>query len=63
MISLHVQIPNELHESMQQYLDKHPGWSQDRAFQAALSLFLMQNGSGDRRASRTYLDALFDFAA
>lgn len=62
-ISLLVEIPEELHESLQGYLESHPAWSQQRVFCAALSLFLMQNGSGDRRVNRIYLDTLFDYAA
>ncbi|MGF1458068.1 MAG: DUF2811 domain-containing protein [Leptolyngbyaceae cyanobacterium] len=63
MVSLLVEVPEELHESLQSYLDSHPAWNQQRAFCAALSLFLMQNGSSDRRVNRIYLDTLFDFAA
>lgn len=62
-ISLNVEIPEELNEAMQSYLDTHPAWSQHRVFCAALSLFLMQNGVCDRRINRLYLDALFDYAA
>nr|WP_242028284.1 DUF2811 domain-containing protein [Pseudanabaena sp. FACHB-2040] len=62
-ISLNVEIPEELHESLQTYLETHPTWSQHRVFCAALSLFLMQNGMCDRRVNRIYLDALFDYAA
>lgn len=63
MVSLLVEVPEELHESLQRYLDSHPAWNQQRAFCAALSLFLMQNGNCDRRVNRIYLDTLFDFAA
>ena len=63
MVSLFAEIPEELHESLQCYLDSHPAWNQQRAFCAALSLFLMQNGNCDRRVNRIYLDTLFDFAA
>ncbi len=62
-ISLLVEIPEELYESLKGYLETHPTWSQQRVFCAALSLFLMQNGSGDRRVNRIYLDTLFDYAA
>ena len=43
-VSLMVEIPEVLHVSMQEYLDTHELWSQERIMQAALSLFLMQNG-------------------
>jgi len=58
-VSLSVEIPEELHASVQQYLDVHSGWSQDRLFCAAISLFLMQNGVTKRQVSRLYLDSLF----
>lgn len=62
-ISLNVEIPEELHEAMQTYLDTHSAWSQHRVFCAALSLFLMQNGVSDRRINRLYLDSVFDYVA
>ena len=58
-VSLSVEIPEELHLSVQNYLDVHAGWSQDRLFCAAISLFLMQNGVTKRQVSRIYLDSLF----
>jgi len=58
-VSLSVEIPEELHLSVQHYLDVHSGWSQDRLFCAAISLFLMQNGVTKRQVSRIYLDSLF----
>lgn len=58
-VSLSVEIPEDLHSSVQQYLDVHSGWSQDRLFCAAISLFLMQNGVTKRQVSRIYLDSLF----
>lgn len=58
-VSLSVEIPEELHASVQHYLDIHSGWSQDRLFCAAISLFLMQNGVTHRQVSRIYLDSLF----
>ena len=62
-VSILADIPEELHEVLQGYLENHPAWDQDRVFSAALSLFLMQNGNNDRRTSRVYLDALFNYAA
>ncbi|MEM6449537.1 MAG: DUF2811 domain-containing protein [Cyanobacteria bacterium P01_D01_bin.105] len=58
-VSLAVEIPEELHLSVQTYLDEHSSWSQDRLFCAAISLFLMQNGVTQRQVSRIYLDSLF----
>jgi hypothetical protein len=69
-VSILAEIPEELHESLQTYLDSHPDWDQDRVFCAALSLFLLQNGCSEtadssrsyRRAARVYLDTLFKHA-
>ena len=61
MITLSIEIPETVYKAMQQYLDVHPAWDQDRAMQAAMSLFLLQNGSSDRAVSRVYLDTLFNY--
>ncbi|MBE9078888.1 DUF2811 domain-containing protein [Romeria aff. gracilis LEGE 07310] len=61
-ISILAEIPEDLHESLKSFLESHPAWDQDRAFSAALSLFLLQNGDSDRRTSRIYLDTLFNYA-
>jgi hypothetical protein len=61
-ISLHAELPEELHDVLLDYLEQHPSWTQDRVFSAALSLFLMQNGQCDRSVNRIYLDSIFDFA-
>ncbi len=58
-VSILTEIPEELHESLKRYLETHPDWDQDRVFTAALSLFLLQNSNGDRRAARVYLETLF----
>lgn len=62
-VSILAEIPEELHESLKDYLECHPDWDQDRVFAAALSLFLLQNGECDRRASRVYLETLFRHSA
>lgn len=62
-VSILTEIPEELHDSLQSYLETHPDWDQDRVFTAALSLFLLQNGNGDRRAVRVYLESLFQRTA
>lgn len=66
-VSILAEIPEDLHFSLQNYLDHHPSWDQDRVFSAALSLFLLQNSNSEtpessrsyRRAARVYLDTLF----
>lgn len=59
-LSILTEIPEELHQSLKSYLENHPNWDQDRVFAAALSLFLLQNSDGDRRAARVYLETIFD---
>ncbi len=58
-VSILAEIPETLHESLKAYLETHPDLDQDRVFTAAVSLFLIQNSSNDRRAARAYLDSLF----
>ncbi len=62
-ISLFVEIPEALHQSLANFLDTRPEWDQDRVFSAAISLFLLQNRlpdqGNDRQAARIYLDSLF----
>lgn len=54
-ISLLTEIPEELHQSLQHYLDTHPNWDQDRVFAVALSVFLLQNeGDSQVKPSQTY---------
>lgn len=66
-VSILAEIPEDLHVSLKGYLEGHPDWDQDRAFSAALSLFLLQNGGSNslessrnyRRTARVYLDSIF----
>jgi hypothetical protein len=66
-ISILAEIPEELHESLKDYLEAHPNWDQDRVFAAALSLFLLQNSDRKtetsaqnyRSCARVYLETLF----
>ncbi|MFN5515882.1 MAG: DUF2811 domain-containing protein [Cyanobacteriota bacterium] len=65
-ISVFAEIPEDLHDSLKTYLEKHPNWDLDRVFSAALSLFLLQNegnfgaaGVGQRPCARVYLETLF----
>ncbi|HSM80318.1 MAG TPA: DUF2811 domain-containing protein [Nodosilinea sp.] len=62
-VSLMAEVPEDLYDALQVYLDGNHAWSQHRVFCAALSLFLMQNTSCDRDVNRIYLDALFDYTA
>jgi hypothetical protein len=65
-VSILAELPEDLHTALMLYLETHTDWDQDRLLTAALSLFLLQNGSGDprdrqvdRRAAQIYLDSLF----
>ena len=66
-VSLLIEVPEALQESLKTFLELRPDFNQDRVFTAALSLFLLQNRAEDmgcdrqseRLASRFYLDALF----
>lgn len=69
-VSLMAEVPEDLYNALQVYLDGNPAWNQHRVFCAALSLFLMQSNQGDgqkstakghRDVNRIYLDALFDY--
>jgi hypothetical protein len=62
-VCLQVEIPEELHNMVQRFLQNHDRWDQDRLFQAALALFLIQHGLSDRYTSRLYIDTLFQSAA
>ena len=62
-VSLMIDIPETLHQSMQDYLNTHELWSQERVMQAALSLFLMQNGVNHPHVNSLYLESLFGGAA
>lgn len=65
-VSIFAEIPEDLHQSLKSYLETHPKWDQDRVFAAALSLFLLQNGSEQdsnsqnyRACARVYLETIF----
>lgn len=62
-VSLMIEIPETLHQSVQEYLNTHELWSQERVMQASLSLFLMQNGANQPHVNRLYLDSLFGAVA
>jgi hypothetical protein len=55
------EVPEDLYNALQTYLDDNPAWNQHRVFCAALSLFLMQDTGCDRDVNRIYLDTLFDY--
>uniref|UniRef100_A0ACD5H2B9 DUF2811 domain-containing protein n=1 Tax=Desertifilum tharense IPPAS B-1220 TaxID=1781255 RepID=A0ACD5H2B9_9CYAN len=50
-VSILAEIPEDLHESIKNYLENHPDWDQDRVFSAALSLFCCKMGVAKPRNS------------
>ena len=61
-VSLMVELPEELLDPLQGFLEARTGWEQDRVFGAAIALFLMQNGVNQRQVNRVYLDNVFGCA-
>ena len=53
-VSILAEIPEELHQSLKNYLESHPSWDQDEVFVAALSLFLLENGKN--KSLKNYKD-------
>ena len=62
-ITTEIEVPEELFEAFQEYLNTHDKWDQNRGMQAALSLFLLQNGSNRPAVNQIYLDSLFGCVA
>ncbi|MEL7505284.1 MAG: DUF2811 domain-containing protein [Cyanobacteria bacterium J06554_6] len=58
-IALQVELPEDLHAVLQEYLSAHPGRDLNNVAQVAISLFLQQNGPSSRAVSGLYLDGLF----
>ena len=50
-VSILAEIPEDLYQSLERYLERYPDWDRERVFSAAISLFLLQNGESDRRAT------------
>ena len=59
MITREIEIPEVLDNALQEFIDERPAWSEPRAAQAAICLFLLQNGVSDRAVNSLYLDSLF----
>jgi Protein of unknown function (DUF2811) len=58
-VSLLVEVPEVLHDSLKHYLEIRPDWDQDRVFAAARCADSSPEKQNHRQASRIYLDALF----
>jgi hypothetical protein len=57
-ISRCIELPEALDTALAHFLDSRPEWDQNRAMQAAVSLFLMQQESGGRD-TRILLGTMF----
>lgn len=61
--TMSVEIPEDLHEALIGFLQNHPSWDCDRLYVAALSLFLLQQGSDAQAPRHYYLEANCDDAS
>ena len=58
-ISFQTEIPKQIQQAMQIYIEKHPNWDQYRLLQAALAGFLIQKGISSRLITRLYIGNMF----
>jgi Protein of unknown function (DUF2811) len=62
-VSLEVEIDAEMHDAMQKILKTKQGWDQSQVLNAAIALYVMQQGELDAAdklpAKRIYLDSIF----
>ena len=58
-ISFQTEIPKQIQQAMQVYIERHPNWDQYRLLQAALAGFLIQNGIRSRLITRLYIGNMF----
>ncbi|AAZ58452.1 conserved hypothetical protein [Prochlorococcus marinus str. NATL2A] len=58
-ISFQTEIPKQIQQAMNVYIEKHPQWDQYRLLQAALAGFLIQNGIRSRLITRLYIGNMF----
>ena len=58
-ISFQTEIPKQIQQAMQVYIERHPNWDQYRLLQAALAGFLIQNGISSRLITRLYIGNMF----
>lgn len=47
-VSLFVEVPEALHQTLTTFLDTRPDWDQDRVFSAALELFFILASESSR---------------
>jgi hypothetical protein len=59
VVSMEAEVPEQLFESMRNFLEEHPQWDQYQLVSSAVAGFLFQNGSRDKAVSQHYLNGLF----
>ena len=59
VVSMEAEVPEQLFESMRNFLEEHPQWDQYNLVSSAVACFLFQNGSRDKAVSQHYLNGLF----
>jgi hypothetical protein len=59
VVSMEAEVPEQLFESMRNFLKEHPQWDQYQLVSSAVAGFLFQNGSTDRAVAQHYLNSLF----
>jgi len=59
VVSMEAEVPEQLFESMRNFLEEHPQWDQYNLVSSAVAGFLFQNGSRDKAVSQHYLNGLF----
>ncbi len=65
-ITLSLEVNQEIHQSLLEFLDSHPNWDQNRIVNTSLSLFLIQNSDclsskNYQACSRAYLHSVCSF--
>ena len=58
-VSMENELPQDLYDSMVQFIGNHPDWDQYRLVQSAIAGFLFQQGCKDPSAVRHHLGGLF----
>ncbi len=58
-ISFQTEIPKQIQQAMNIFIEEHPNWDQYRLLQAALAGFLTQNGISSRLITRLYIGNMF----
>ena len=60
VVSMEVEVPEALFQSMRDFLKEHPQWDQYQLVSSAVASFLFQNGSTDKAVAQHYLNGIFN---